>query len=322
MTLQTLYCDACGSRDLVRMDDERYRCSHCGASALVSEARATARGPMPRAVASRGWLFGAAGLFLAALFAVVLWRMNHSLHADREVAIDPATIRLSAPHAVTDLNAPTHRDKLLLMVTNQGQRAIRPPQIVARFYDGTTRLETASGYAQTGVMLPGDSSPVLIDVPRQRGTRHEIVLGAPPAAAEALAGPIITFAQYRLVERDGRFKLAALVKAPAGKHAMQSCRASILLLDSANAPIAIGDGRCRVRDLPPGESTTVDASFVRFSGAAVAAMRYHIDYELTQPPPAPPRAVAAANREVMVAGAAERIATSQSWDAPDLLRAP
>ena len=44
---------------------------------------------------------------------------------------------------------------------------------------------------------------------------------------------------------------------------MQSCRASIVLFDRYDGIVALGDGRCNARDVAPGESTLIDASFVR-----------------------------------------------------------
>lgn len=321
MTLQALYCEACGSRDLVLVEAGRYRCSHCGAATLADTAsngrsRATAYGVAPH----RAALFGVAGLLLAIVFVIVLWQATTSPRVERMTAIDPTTVALSGATQVTSPDRPVFRDKLLVMVTNNGKRAIGAPRVVASFYDGATKLETASDYAQTGVLLPGETAPVLINMPRQRGTRQEIALATPLRSVEVVSGPVLAFERYRLVERDGRYKLAAVVKTPAGAQAMQSCRASILLLDQRNTLVAIGDGRCRVRDLAASESTTVDASFVRVSAEPVAAMRYHIDYELVQPPPAPARVVAKTGRQIVVASAVELLPSALSWDAVDLLR--
>lgn len=321
MTLQALHCEACGSRDLVLVEAIRYRCSHCGAVALTdTESNGRSRATADAVVPHRALLFGVAGLLLAIVFVIVLWQVTTSQPVERVTAIDPATVTLSEATHVTDPLRPALRDKLLVMVTNNGKRSIGAPRVVASFYDGATKLETASDYAQTGVLLSGETAPVLINMPRQHGSRHEIALATPLRTVEIVSGPVLAFERYRLVERDGRYKLAALVKAPAGTQAMQSCRANILLLDQRDTLVEIGDGRCRARDLAASESTTVDASFVRISAAPVASMRYHIDYELARPPPAPARIVASTGRHIVVAGTAEPLPSALSWDAVDLLR--
>lgn len=322
MIAQALLCDACGSRDLVRVDAERYRCSHCGASVVLAS-RSTSSLVIPAAnakLATRGWLFGVAGLALAAVFAIVLWQITTSRRIVREQTIDPATVVLTAATPVVAIDRPTHRDKLLVMVSNRGKQPIGAPRVVASFFDGSTKLDTASDFAQTGVLLPGETAPALIDLPPRSGTRSELSVAAPLRAITVASGPVLAFAQMRLVQRDGRYKLAARVQAPPGRNAMSSCRASIVLLDGAGATVAIGDGRCRARDVAPGESTLVDASFVRIGAAPVASWRYHIDYELAQPSPAPLLQIASASRQHTVDGGAETIASTQSWDAVDLLR--
>jgi len=101
---------------------------------------------------------------------------------------------------------------------------------------------------------------------------------------------------------------------------MLARQACIVLHDAGGAVVAIGDGRCGARDVAPGESTLIDASFVRISAAAVARWTYHIDYDLVQPAPAPALAVAPANRQRTVTGTAEALRSDASWDAVDLLR--
>ena len=142
MTLQALYCDACGSRDLVRVDDERYRCSHCGASVLVAaEQRAS---PVAHAAppSLRGPLFGVAGLLLAAVFAVVLWQVSVSPRAPRNEVIDASTVELTPATPVQALQGEKARDKLLVLATNRGTRTVVAPHVAANFFDSTTKLES------------------------------------------------------------------------------------------------------------------------------------------------------------------------------------
>jgi DNA-directed RNA polymerase subunit RPC12/RpoP len=311
MTLQALYCDACGSRDLVRVDDERYRCSHCGASVLVAAEQRASPAAHSASPSQRGPLFGVAGLLLAAVFAVVLWQVNVSSRLPRNEVINASTIELSSARPVQALQGEKARDRLLVMVTNRGTRPVVAPHVAANFYDGTTKLESRSAYAQTSVLRPGESAPVLIEVPPViagqpgKAQRHEIALASPLRAVATTDGPVLKFADARLVEREMHFKLAARVQAPTGRSSMQSCRASIVLFDRYDGIVALGDGRCSARDLAPGESTLIDASFVRLGTLPVARWTYHIDYELAQPAPSPALAVAPANRQQMVAGTAE-----------------
>ena len=326
MTLQALYCDACGSRDLVRVDDERYRCSHCGASVLVAaEQRAS---PVAHAAppSLRGPLFGVAGLLMAAVFAVVLWQVSVSPRTPRNEVINASTIELSAAAPVQALQGEKAREKLLVMVTNRGTRVVIAPHVAANFYGGSTKLESRSAYAQTSVLRPGESAPVLIEVPPaiagrpRQAQRYEIALASPLRSVATTDGAVLKFADARLVERDMQFKLAARIQAPSGRSPMQRCRVSIVLFDRYDGIVALGDGRCNARDVAPGESTLIDASFVRLGTLPVVRWRYHIDYELAQPAPSPALTVAPTNRQQTVVGSAEALGSNTTWDAADLLR--
>ena len=237
MSLQALFCDACGSRDLARVDADRYRCSHCGASVLVAaEQRAS---PVAHAAppSLRGPLFGVAGLLLAAVFAVVLWQVSVSPRTPRNEVINASTIELSAAAPVQALQGEKAREKLLVMVTNRGTRVVIAPHVAANFYGGSTKLESRSAYAQTSVLRPGESAPVLIEVPPAiagrpgKAQRHEIALASPLRAVATTDGPVLKFSDARLVERDMHLKLAAGIPAPSGPSPMQSCRASTPLAD-------------------------------------------------------------------------------------------
>lgn len=326
MTLQALYCDACGSRDLVRVDDERYRCSHCGASVLVTAEQRASPVAHAGSPSLRGPLFGVAGLLLAAVFAVVLWQVNLSSRLPRNEVINASSIELSPARPVQALQGEKAREKLLVMATNRGTRAVVAPHVAANFYDGSTKLESRSAYAQTNVLRPGESAPVLIEVPPAiagrpgKAQRHEIALASPLRAVATTDGQVLKFSDARLVERDMQFKLAARIQAPSGRSPMQSCRASIVLLDRYDGVVALGDGRCSARDLAPGESALIDASFVRLGTLPVARWRYHIDYELAQKAPSPALAVAPANRQQTVVGSAEALGSNTTWGAADLLR--
>ena len=117
-----------------------------------------------------------------------------------------------------------------------------------------------------------------------------------------------------------QFKLAARIQAPSGRSPMQRCRVSIVLFDRYDGIVALGDGRCNARDVAPGESTLIDASFVRLGTLPVA--RWSLStLTMSWPSQRPhPLAVAPANRQQTVVGSAEALGSNTRWDVTDLLR--
>ena len=70
------------------------------------------------------------------------------------------------------------RKQLLLMMRNETGKPINAPSVSAQFYQGDLAQNSASGSPLSRTLLPGEYSPVLIDLPSQPYSRYELRIGS------------------------------------------------------------------------------------------------------------------------------------------------
>ena len=64
------------------------------------------------------------------------------------------------------------------MMRNETGKPINAPSVSAQFYQGDLAQNSASGSPLSRTLLPGEYSPVLIDLPSQPYSRYELRTGS------------------------------------------------------------------------------------------------------------------------------------------------
>ncbi|BEP57971.1 hypothetical protein GmRootV118_52150 [Variovorax sp. V118] len=343
--LQTLKCGECGSSALRRTGLNEYTCAHCGSMSLVEDdvsdrlervlqqvkhhagqqiaaEQALRQKQMVRTI---GFVvIGFLGVAVAVQVAMLLFGSGKRSDTpsvarsivERTIATDG--LKLSEPRQVLV----GERPKLLVLARNETGRPLERPGLKVVFHDGDTRLNERNESLPIDVLMPGESAPVLVDLPSgQNVTRQDVTvekLSEPRSAAE---GPRLAFSRVRLVQQGERVRLVGrLVHAGApGAPAFGSIEALVTLYDDAGQVIGVGRGHAPGSELAPGARTAIDVDLSRFGrAAAIAAWDYRIGYRTVTPSGAR-TTVLSADRVIRTAGAPEAFHPDLRLGTEDLL---
>jgi hypothetical protein len=310
--LKTLKCGECGSADLRRQSPNQYVCGHCGSVTLVEdqvserlermlgqvadaarrrmadEDRARRRRVATHAV---GWGVGL-GLVVALVTVAVGW-LGQRTPAPVPVAaapkpvlprgVPPDALKLDEPRQVLVRRGSSSTAKLLVMARNTHDTPLQRPSIEAAFFDETQSLGKRSQSLPLDTIAPGESLPVLIDLPSQGTvTRQDLLVRAPSAPHRIVPAPALKFSRARLVQADeGEARFVGRVvndrDAP-----IAGVEALVTLLDDAGAVVGVGHGYGGSGELKPGQRSTLDFTVQSFSRAPVAAWEVRVGYSLLQ----------------------------------------
>ncbi|WP_447740416.1 FxLYD domain-containing protein [Variovorax boronicumulans] len=340
--LQTLKCGECGSSALRRTGLNEYTCAHCGSMSLVEDdvsdrlervlqqvkhhagqqiaaEQALRQKQMLRTV---GFVvIGFLGVAVAVQVAMLLFGSGKRSDTpsvaraivERTIATDG--LKLSEPRQVLV----GERPKLLVLARNETGRPLERPGLKVVFHDGDTRLNERSESLPIDVLMPGESAPVLVDLPSgQNVTRQDVTvekLSEPRSAAE---GPRLAFSRVRLVQQGERVRLVGRL-VHAGAPAFGSIEALVTLYDDAGQVIGVGRGHAPGSELAPGARTAIDVDLSRFGrGAAITAWDYRIGYRTVTPSGAR-TTVLSADRVIRTTGAPEAFHPDLRLGTEDLL---
>ncbi|WP_062480481.1 FxLYD domain-containing protein [Variovorax boronicumulans] len=343
--LQTLKCGECGSSALRRTGLNEYTCAHCGSMSLVEDdvsdrlervlqqvkhhagqqiaaEQALRQKQMVRTI---GFVvIGFLGVAVAVQVAMLLFGSGKRSEApsvaraivERTIATDG--LKLSEPRQVLV----GERPKLLVLARNETGRPLERPGLKVVFHDGDTRLNERSESLPIDVLMPGESAPVLVDLPSgQNVTRQDVTVEKLSEPRSAADGPRLAFSRVRLVQQGERVRLVGrLVHAGApGAPAFGSIEALVTLYDDAGQVIGVGRGHAPGSELAPGARTAIDVDLSRFGrGAAIAAWDYRIGYRTVTPSGAR-TTVLSADRVIRTAGAPEAFHPDLRLGTEDLL---
>ncbi len=335
--LKTLKCGECGSADLRRQAPNQYVCGHCGSVTLVEdqvserlermlgqvadaarrrmadEDRAQRRRVATHAV---GWGLGI-GLTVAVV-AVAVSLLNQRPAPPAPVAV-PArpTLPRSIPPEALKLDEPrqvlVHRGsssasgKLLVMVRNTHDAPLQRASIEAAFFDETQSLGKRSQSLPLETIAPGESLPVLIDLPSQgTATRQDLQVRPLSTPHRSVAAPALKFARARLVQvGDGELRFVGRIVNDRDV-TLAGVEALVTLLDDSGAVVGVGHGHGSGSDLKPGQRSTLDFGVQRFGRGNVVAWEVRVGYSVLQADGV--RAVAnSPDRGVRTAAGPERI---------------
>ena len=351
INLQTLKCGECGSGVLERIGLNQYRCAHCGSVSLVEDdvsqrldrvldqVKDEAARRLAAEQSARNRHLGravsiavtASALVVLAVVAFTSSRQPKPLAAASSSAafVAPRAIpveglKLETPRQVLAGSGSSARPRLLVMARNETGVPLERPGIKAVFHDGDARIGERSDTLPIGMLAPGESAPLLIDLPGDRNvTRQELQVSALSSPSRTVEGPRLQLSRARLVQQDADIRLVGrIANTRTDGAALAGCEVLAILYDDSGAVIGFGRGFAQVSEIRPGERSTVDLRIERLGNrqVPVAAWDYRIDYALAGAGGQPGRVrVLSGQRVVRTAGGPERFHPALRLGSEDLL---
>jgi DNA-directed RNA polymerase subunit RPC12/RpoP len=311
--LQTLKCGECGSSVLKRTGLNEYTCEHCGSVTLVEDNVSDrlervldqVKNEAGRRLAAdearrQALVMRKAGIAVAAGVAVVLvislvgvfvggrsadtrgapgTRSVVAAVTDRTIPTDG--LKLGEPRQVLVGSGSSARPKLLVVARNETGKPLARAGIRAVYYDGDSKLDERSEMLPLAVLEPGESAPLLIDMPSGKNvTRQELRVQKLSEPYSAARGPRMAFSRARLVQQGERVRLVGrVVNDRKDAAALGGIEVLVTLYDDAGQVIGFGQGYGQANEIAAGAHTSVDVSIARFGrAAAIAAWDYRIGY--------------------------------------------
>nr|WP_251010859.1 hypothetical protein [Variovorax paradoxus] len=241
INLQTLKCGECGSGVLQRSGLNQYTCAHCGSVSIVEDkvserlelvleqvkdeaGRRLAEEHLARqrhvgkamAIAAASIVVLVTGVFLVTAFIVdrkepsAAGRPAVASTMPRTIPIDG--LKLDAPRQVLVGSGSSARPRLLVMARNETGTALERPSVKAIFYDGESRIDERGESVPIGTLMPGESAPLLIELPSDRTvTRQELQVASLSAPYWRVEGLRLQFTRVRLVQQEGEVRLVGRI---------------------------------------------------------------------------------------------------------------
>jgi len=312
--LQTLKCGECGSSVLKRTGLNEYTCEHCGSVTLVEDnvsdrlervldqvkneagRRLAAEEARKQALMLRklGIAVGVAvaAVVLFGVIGVVLGNRNADTRGasqrvaaaiDRTIPVEG--LKLDEPRQVLVGGGSSATPKLLVVARNETGKPLSRAGIRAVYYDGENKLDERSETLPVAVLEPGESAPVLVDMPSGKNvTRQELRVQKLAEPYSAVKGPRMAFSRVRLVQQGDRVRLVGrIVNDRKDATVLGGFEVLATLYDDAGQVIGFGHGYGQANEIQPGGRTSVDVSISRFGrAAAIAAWDYRIGYSVVE----------------------------------------
>jgi DNA-directed RNA polymerase subunit RPC12/RpoP len=358
INLQTLKCGECGSGVLQRSGLNQYTCAHCGSVSIVEDgvsdrlervleqvkdeagrrlaAEQSAR--QQHAGKSIGMIAAAVVGLVVVLFSATVFvsgGRKPSRASDTRQAVAAAEAPRTIPVEGLKLDTPRQvlagsssssaKPRLLVVARNDTGSPLERPSVKAVFYDGESRIGERSETLPIGMLAPGESAPVLIDIPGgdRNVTRQEVQVVAPLSAPyRSVEGPALKFTRVRLVQQQDNLRLVGrIVNDRTDRATLAGAEALVTVYDDAGAVIGFGRGYAQASEIAPGERSAVDVRVERIGNreTPVAAWDYRIDYHLADHAQQGRTRVLSAQRVVRSAAAPESFHPALRLGSEDLL---
>ncbi len=279
----TLTCSNCGSGHFTKLDQNEYRCTHCQAVTLVEDNVAERLEQILRGMQAPATprvkpnlVITAAAIAVAVIsIPVVISLMNGSSRTSYQAAprvppIDASLVKLTDTREIANGS----RKQLLLMMRNETGKPINAPSVSAQFYQGDLAQNSASGSPLSRTLLPGEYSPVLIDLPSQPYSRYELRIGSVSPAMSAITRQVAA-SKVQLVQNDGAHRLVGILKNE-GASAISGAQVTVMLYDAGGKLIGSGNGYGAAGSLAAGAATTFDVRCELYGEGAVASYEYMV----------------------------------------------
>jgi hypothetical protein len=346
LDLKTLKCGECGSHALRPAGTNQYVCEHCGAHTLVEDtvserldrvldqvkdaaAERLADEQAARIKTGRGIAFilaaavGVVVILISVNGLMVKQRQAGSGAAavtsplpDRAIASDG--LKLAEPVQVMVGSGSSAKAKLLVMALNDTGKPLEAPYVSAEFFDGDARLGGDRKSPPLKLLLPGETAPVLFDLPGGKNvSRQDLAVQRLSAPHKSVPGPRLAFTKSRLLRQDDNLRLVGRI-ANTGDTTWAGVHALVLVYDEAGALAGIGRGYAQTNEIKPGERSVIEARIERLGKGKIAAWDYRLGYDLVAAT-GERTPVTSANRVIRTAAAPEVFNAGLSLSAEDLL---
>lgn len=308
INLQTLKCAECGSGVLRGSGLNQYVCAHCGSVSVVeddvserldrvleqvkdaaaerlSNEQSARSAQQLRIMAIAVGAFVVLGVATAVVSALLSKRAQGArgpvaAAIDRTIPVDG--LKLVDARQVLVGSGSSARPKLFVMARNETGKVLDAPRIEAVFYDGDNRLGNRTESLPVGLLLPGESSPLLIDLPSDKTpTRQTLQAQRLSAPHRTVEGPKLAFSRVRLVQQKDDVRLVGRLVNTLPDATLAGVQVLATLYDDAGTVIGLGRGYMQATAIKPGERSAVEVRLDRFGGSApIAAWDYRIDHSL------------------------------------------
>jgi hypothetical protein len=294
---KTLTCSNCHGGDFIRLDNNEFKCTHCGSITIVQDDVAERLEQILRkmqtsavqpaaasATASRAgaWIIVAVVLVMLALFIANIGTNrstrsttsfsspSFSLH--ERPAVDPGLLKIQ------DLHRASTGEKLVGMVRNDSDRVVTDVSLTVNVHQGPVRKDDRST-SMSQRLLPGESLPIVFDGwSPQKGESFGIASKEVRTDDDFNGRAQLQLKHEQLIrERDRLRFIGQLTNADALP--AKSINVSINLLDGNGRLIGSGHGSPESSELARGEITNFDVSIDRYDDSDVASMQYVVDSE-------------------------------------------
>lgn len=311
--LKTLKCGECGGSALKRTGLNEFSCGHCGSVTITEDdvsqrlervleqvkdeagRRLAAEQSARNRTVGKNTVIGM-GIAVAAVAVIAGFSAFMASRQQAARSGGPAPVVASLANRaipVTDLQLDTPREvlagtgssarpKLLVMVRNDGDQPLERPMVKATFYDGASRIAEHGGNLPIGLLAPGESAPLLIDLPggQVTATRQELAVQRLAAPHRSTDGPRLAFSRVRLVQQKDDLRLVGRLANTRPGGALAGSEVLVTLYDERGAVIGYGHGYTQANEIAPGERSDVEVRIERLGAAPVAAWDYRIGYQL------------------------------------------
>jgi hypothetical protein len=344
--LKTLKCGECGSNALRPVGTNQYVCEHCGAHTLIEDtvserldrvldqvkdaaAERLAGEQSARIKTGRLVVFILAVtvgvmLILGTINSLMIKRQQAGSRAaavaspPADLAIASDGLKLGEPVQVMAGSGSSAKAKLLVMARNDTDKPLETPYVSAEFFDGDTRLGGDRKSLPLKLLLPGETAPVLFDLPGGKNvSRQDLAVQRLSAPYKSVRGPRLVFARSRLVRQDDSLRLVGRI-ANTGDATWAGVQALVLVYDEAGALAGIGRGYAQTNEIKPGERSIMEARIERLGKGKIAAWDYRLGYDLVAPT-GERTPVTSADRIIRTAAAPEVFNPGLALSAEDLL---
>lgn len=196
---------------------------------------------------------------------------------DRTIALDG--LKMTDVRQMLVGSGSSVRTKLLVVARNETGKPLSGPRIGARLYDGDNNPGERNQSLPVSVLQPGESAPVLFDLPGDRTvTRQDFTPARLSEPREPVAGEVLRFTKARLVAQGDDVRLVGRVRNPLKEQTLAGVQVLVMLYDASGKVIGFGRAYVQGSELKPGEQSAVEVRLERFGGKiAIAAWDYRID---------------------------------------------
>lgn len=301
---KTLTCSNCHGGDFIRLDNNEFKCTHCGSITIVqddvaerleqilSRLQAPAAAVAPSSAAARPvrikwglfWLIVILFGVMASLFQAMLHDNSSdsasvSTRFHERAEVDPGLLKIENLHRA----APNYPNYMVGMIRNDSDRVVLAVSLNMHTYRDNIRGDDQSA-SMGRRLLPGESQPIVFTSwPQQPGERFEIASKEVHTDDDFNGRASLRLSHEQLIREQrssGNPKLRFIGQLTnASTMSAKSIRVYINLFDRSGKLIGTDEGSPESSELATGETTNFDLGIYPYENTDIASMQYLVDSE-------------------------------------------